>query len=717
MHHRLLLEFALPALAWMPLASATPANAPSHLFEGRDLFGLQWATEPQIRPDGGTIAYVRMSYDILSDRARSAIWLIEVNTGAQTPLTSGPGSQSALAWSPDGKRLAFVSNVPSAANPGEVRAELLVRWLATGQTARVADLAFAPESLAWSPDGRFIAFTDFTPDDKATLGAAPAKPEGATWAAPLGIITDVTYRADGAGYLKPGYTHAFVVSAEGGAPRQLSFGAFNEAGPISWSADGRFLYMSGNRTENWRLEPLHSEIYRVALADGALSALTNGTGPKNAPIVSPDGSHIAYLGFADQLLSYQDLHLYVMDRDGRNLRPISDGLDRSIAKAIWASDGRSLYIEYTDRAVTKIARLSLDGHIEPIAQGLSGGEFDRPYTGGSFSLAANGAVVFTSGTAERPSDLSVAYRGRVKRLTSLNEELFADKSLGKVEPLAVQSSFDHRSIDAWLVTPPKFDAHNKYPLILEIHGGPFAAYGPIFSTDDQLYTAAGYAVLYANPRGSTSYGQAFANLIHHDYPSHDYDDLMSAVDAAIARGFVDAQNLFVTGGSGGGVLTAWIVGRSDRFRAAATQKPVINWASLVLTTDVYTFMPKYWFGKPPWEDPDTYWKHSPLSLVGCVSTPTLVVVGDQDLRTPVSDSEQYYAALQLRRVPTALVKVPGASHGGLAARPSQSAAKASAILAWFDRYRAKSGIAVAGGSALSDAHPPTDTCSARRAGL
>jgi dipeptidyl aminopeptidase/acylaminoacyl peptidase len=237
--------------------------------------------------------------------------------------------------------------------------------------------------------------------------------------------------------------------------------------------------------------------------------------------------------------------------------------------------------------------------------------------------------------------------------------------------------------------PPNFDRTRKYPLILEIHGGPFAAYGPLFSTDDQLYAAAGYVVLYANPRGSTSYGAQFANLIHHDYPNHDYDDLISAVDAAIAQGNVDPDNLFVTGGSGGGVLTAWIVGKTNRFKAAATQKPVINWTSTTLTTDGYTYMSKYWFGSTPWEDPINYWKRSPLSLVGSVTTPTLVVVGEKDYRTPVSESEQYYQALQLRGIPTALVKVPGASHEGIAARPSQSAAKASAILAWFERYRGK----------------------------
>ena len=395
-----------------------------------------------------------------------------------------------------------------------------------------------------------------------------------------------------------------------------------------------------------------------------------------------------------------------MDRDGRNARLTAGGLDRSITKALWASDSRSLYVQYDDKAVTRVARVSLDGHVEPIAQGLSGGEFDRPYTGGSFTSAANRAIAFTSGSTDRPSDLSVAYRGRSRRLTNVNEDLLADKSLGKVEPLTVQSSFDHIPIAAWLVMPPNLDAARKYPLILEIHGGPFAAYGPVFATDDQLYAAAGYVVVYANPRGSTSYGEAFANLINHDYPNHDYDDLMSVVDAATARDFIDTQNMFVTGGSGGGVLTAWIVGRTDRFRAAATQKPVINWTSEVLTTDAYTYMPKYWFTKPPWEDPDAYWRHSPLSLVGCVAAPTLVVVGDQDYRTPVSDSEQYYAALQLRRVPTALVKVPGASHGGLAARPSQSAAKASAILAWFERYRAKPGV-VAANSPARDAAAQT----------
>ena len=669
--------FALAAGA----ANGAPETAPSHVFEGKDIFNLQWVEDPQIRPDGRAIAYVRMSYDIMSDRPTSTLWLMDLDTGVPTPIASGPGSHVSPRWSPDGKRLAYVSS-SEGGHP-----QLFVRWMQTGQSARITDLTEPPSGLAWSPDGRSLAFIMLLPEEKPKLGTPPRKPEGATWAEPLTVITDVAYRADGEGYLTPGYSHAFVVPADGGSPRQLTFGAFNEEGPISWTPDSRSLLLSGNRNDNWRLDPVTSQIYRVSVADATLTALTNRTGPFRSPKVSPDGSKIAYLGFEDRQLGYQNARVYVMDRDGQNSHSITDDLDRTVETLDWAADGRSLYIGYVDKAVTKVARLSLNGHLEPVAAGLAGGELDRPYTGGEFSVAANGAVAYTSGDPTHPADLAVVRGGRLTRLTQLNDNLFSYKKLGEVRPLPVSSSFDKRSIDAWLVLPPDFTSGKKYPLILEIHGGPFASYGPVFYTDDQLYAAAGYVVVYANPRGSTSYGEEFANFINHDYPSHDYDDLMSAVDTAIATGYVNPDELFVTGGSGGGVLTAWIVGKTHRFRAAATQKPVINWASFSLTTDIVTYVPKYWFGKLPWEDPQSYWQHSPLSLVGNVTTPTLVVVGDQDFRTPVSDSEQYYEALKLRGVPTALVKVPGASHGGLAARPSQSAAKASAILDWYQRYR------------------------------
>lgn len=681
----LLLTTSLPAVA-QNLATPTPAattEQPSRLFTGADLFGLEMADSPQISPDGARVAYVRQSGDVMADKMRSAIWLVDVKTGEQVPL-AGSGAQFSPVWSPDGKRLAYVG-AEEGGSP-----QLYVRWMDSGATARITGLPDSPSSLAWSPDGKQIAYVMHVPGEPTKFGEAPAKPEGAKWAEPLEVIDRVTYRADGDGYLKPGVDQVFIVAADGGAPRQLTFGKFDVSGPLSFAPDGRTLVLSSNRRADWEREPNDSEVFALDVATGTLTQLTKRYGPDHGAVVSPDGSKIAYLGYDDTHQSYQPDVLYVMDRDGTNAKALTAGLDRSIEDVQWAADGRSVYVAFDDKAVRKVARVDLAGKLTVLAEGLAGGGLDRPYTGGSFSASRGGVIAWTgdmSGGA-RPANLFVGKR----QVTQLGETLLAGKTLGKVEPLDVTAS-DGRKIGAWLVLPPGYQAGKRVPLILEIHGGPHTAYGPVFSSDDQLYAAHGYAVLFTNPRGSTSYGSDFANLIDKAYPGDDYTDLMSAVDAAIAKGVADPDNLFVTGGSGGGVLTSWIVGKTDRFKAAATQKPVINWISEALTMDGTGYTSRYWFRKQPWEDPMSYWNRSPLSLVGNVKTPTMVVVGSEDFRTPVSESEQYYAALQIRGVPTALVKVPGASHGGFTARPSQSAAKASAILAWFDKYRTDAGKA------------------------
>ena len=690
--------FAATALA-SPLSSK-PVDGPSRYFTGADLFNLEVATDPQISPDGRTIAYVRKSNEIMTDKARPTIWLVDAATGQQRPLLAGPGSYSSPRWSPDGQRLAYV-----AADGGSP--QLYVRWMASGESARITGLPDSPDSIVWSPDGRRIAYSMFVPDDGPKLGKAPDKPEGAKWADPLQIIDAVTYRFDGAGYFKPGYQQIFWVPADGGAPAQLTFGPTNAGAQVSWTPDSRSVLFSANLGKDWEREPNESEIYRLSIDGGQPVALTNRKGPDFQPVVSPDGRLIAYVGNDDDGRANKDNKLYVMSLDGSGKRVITPSFDRSVGNPIWSSDSRSVYVQYDEHGSNRVARVGLDGSVRDVATALTGSGLDRPYSGGEYSVSTNGAVAVTTGDNLHPSDVGIASGGAVRKLTHLNQQLEA-KVMGQPQKLAVTSSYDKRPIDAWMITPPDFDANKKYPLILEIHGGPWAAYGPSFSTDDQLYAAAGYVVIYANPRGSTSYGQAFADEIEQNYPGHDYDDLMSAVDAAIATGHVDPNNLFVTGGSGGGVLTAWIVGKTDRFRAAATQKPVIDLASFALTTDFAAGFSPYWRKARPWEDPQGYWKYSPLSLVGNVKTPTLVVVGSDDYRTPVSESEQYYTALQMRRIPTALVKVPGASHGSIAARPSQAAAKAAAILAWFDKYRtdkaAAQPIAEAGAAFPASAH-------------
>ena len=673
-----ILAAPVPALAQAAKqAAAAPADGPVRAFTGQDLFGLAIAADPQISPDGRRIVYVRRSADIRSDRMQSSLWLIDVASGRQTPFATRGAMPR---WSPDGSRIAYV------AADGD-SAQLFVRWVdAGGPATAVTNLPDAPSSLAWSPDGTRLALVANVAGAPTTLGTAPAKPEGATWAPPLEVIDRVTYRADGPGYIKPGYDHVFVVAADGGAARQLTFGRYDDGGPLSWSSDGRSILFSAIRGPDADRQVLNSEVIAVDAASGAMRTLTSRDGPDQAPIAAPGGDRLAWIGFDDHRRSYENVELYVGGSDGAAPRSLTAGLDRSIEDAVWAADGRSLYASYDDKGQRKVARIGLDGRITPLVDNVQGGGIDRPYTGGSFSVSRNGVIAYTGGDATAPADVWVQAGGRTRRLTQLNAVSLAAKALAPVRKIAVTAP-DGRPIDAWLATPAGRVPGQRVPLILEIHGGPNSAYGPSFASDVQLYAAAGYAVLWTNPRGSTSYGAEFANLIDKNYPSTDYDDLMAAVDAAVADGTADPANLFVTGGSGGGVLTAWIVGKTDRFRAAATQKPVINWISEALTMDATLFTSRYWFSKLPWEDPMSYWRRSPLSLVGNVKTPTMVVVGSEDYRTPVSESEQYYAALQIRGVPTALVKVPGASHGGFTARPSQSAAKASAIIAWFDRYR------------------------------
>ena len=669
---------ALLVACAVPSGATSPAR-PSAIFTATDLFGLEAAADPQISPDGRTIVYVRRSNDVMTDRQRSTLWAIDVRTGEQTPLVAGPGTHGGARWSPDGTRLAYVSTADGGA-------QIYVRWMANGATARITSLPGTPQSIAWSPNGASLAYIFGVPSSAASLGTTASKPEGAQWAAPLQVITKLVYRQDEGGYSAPSFDHVFVVPADGGAPRQLTFGDYDEGGPLAWSRDGRRILYSSNRLADAERNPLSSDIYTVDATTGATTQLTHGKGPVGNPVVSPDGRSIAYTGFDDRYLGNQNLLLSVMDADGSHARVLTAGLDRSVDAPVWSGDGKAIYVRYEDRGGVKVGRVGLDGSTRIVADGLAQSAFDRPYSGGSFSVARDGTVAFTGGNAYRPADVMLAGSKAARRLTRLNEDMLAVKTLAQVTPFTVASSYDKLPIDAWMVTPPGFDPARRYPMILEIHGGPFSAYGPSFSTDDQLYAAAGYVVVYANPRGSTSYGEAFANQIHHSYPAHDYDDLMSVVDAAIAKGHVDPARLYVTGGSGGGLLTAWIVGKTDRFKAAAAQKPVIDWSSFVLTADQTNFFAKYWFGSFPWEDPQGYWARSPLSLVGNVKTPTLVVVGSNDFRTPVTEAEQFYTALKLRGVPTALVKVPGANHEDLAGRPSQSGAKAAAILAWFAQY-------------------------------
>lgn len=663
-------------------AAVGTAQTSGDRFTMRDVFELEWAADPQIAPDARRVVYVRSGYDIMTDRTRSDLWMLSADGSDHRALTAGSASYFSPRWSPDGTRLLYGST-----KDGGV--ELWLRWMDTGQEAKLTNLTSSPHSVSWSPDGRWIAFTMFVEGDPSPSFALPMpkQPDGADWGPPFRLIDEVHYRQDGEGYVRPGHTHVFVLPVEGGTPRQLTSGAYDYGAP-SWTPDGRALLVSANRHEEREYDPADSEIYEIGVADGALRQLTNRHGPDAAPVASPDGRLIAYLGFDDHYQGYQVTHLYVMNRDGSNPHLVAGTFDRDIGDLVWDRAGKGLFFDYDDQGNTKVGYVALDGTVKTLAGDVGGLSIGRPYSGGSFSVASNGTFAFTHSRPDHPADVALGRDGQnVRRLTHLNDDLLAHKELGQVEELWWQSSHDGRRIEGWVVKPPGFEPGKKYPMILEIHGGPFADYGDRFTAEIQLYAAQGYVVLYSNPRGSTSYGEEFGNLIHHAYPSYDYDDLMSGVDAVLAQGYVDPDQLYVTGGSGGGVLTSWIVGHTNRFRAAAVQKPVINWYSFVLTSDGSVFFTKYWFAGLPWDQLANYMTRSPIQYVGNVTTPTMVINGEQDYRTPISEAEQWYEALKLRRVPTAMVRVPDAGHG-IANRPSNLIGKVAYVLGWFDKYKA-----------------------------
>lgn len=650
-------------------------------FNYLDIFDVEYVSDPQISPDGNSIVYVRNQFDVMTDKRYTNLWTIGFDGSDHRALTSGKNNNGNPRWSPDGRRLAYFSGE-------EGSQQIFIRWMDTGQTTAITNLMESPGNLKWSPDGKWIAFTKRVLSPKPSIGKVPPPPDGAEWSASWKVIDHVGYKRDGAGFLESGYTHIFIVSAEGGGPRQITSGDYAHNAPV-WTPDGRSLIFSANRGEDPERDPNNTHIFEIDIETGELTQITEGRGPHNNPQISPNGQLIAYTGYEDRFVGYQRTRLYIINRDGSDPREIAVVLDRDVSNVRWESGNRGLFFQYDDRGNTRMAYTDLNGAVTGLAENIGGVSFGRPYSGGTYTVAENGRFVFTMTGPYHPADIAVGQHpvpGDIRRLTSLNENLIKGKELGRVEEVWYPSSHDGAEIHGWIIYPPDFDPGKKYPLILEIHGGPYANYGPRFTPELQLMASQGYVVLYTNPRGSTSYGEKFAAWINHNYPSEDYDDLMSGVDYMLEKEYIDEKELFITGGSGGGVLTSWSIGKTDRFAAAVVAKPVINWYSFALTADLYPFFSKYWFTEMPWDDPEQYLRFSPISLVGNVTTPTMILTGEEDYRTPMSESEQYYQALQLQGVESVLVRVPAASHY-IAARPGNLIRKVAYIVGWFDRYR------------------------------
>ncbi|PDH43559.1 MAG: peptidase S9 family protein [Rhodothermaeota bacterium MED-G18] len=663
-------------LLFICLSSANAQN----IFENLDVFDLQYVRDPQISPDGTKIVYVRTEMDIMKDGRSSSLWIINSDGTHHQKLTSNSYSESNPVWSPDGNRISFISNSDDGNG-----SEIFVYWTDSRQYSSISQLDGSPRSLKWSRDGKNIAFIMFVPEKTLQLVSPPRKPKNAKWAEKPRITDRLKHEADGSGYMREGFSQLFYISSQGGKPKQVTSEKYNHYS-YDWMSDSDGFIFSSNYTENWEYDFRNSEIYSISIDGSNLNILTDRDGPDRGGVVSPDGELIAYLGYNDKVQTYQISKLSIMNIDGTNKRELEIGLDRSVSSLTWSSDGKSLYFMYDDEGNTKVAVTNLSGETKTLFGDLGGTAIGRPYGGGSFSISNNGKVSYTITSPYHPADIAV-YQGKyTNKITSLNEDLFKGKDLGEIEEIWYKSTVDGRRIQGWIAKPPGFSPNKKYPLIVENHGGPISNYGDRFSPEILLYSAAGYVVFYPNPRGSTSYGEEFGNLLYRNYPGDDYHDVMDGVDKVINLGYVDKDNLFVTGGSAGGIMTAWIIGKTNRFKASAVIKPVMNWISKTLVADNYFGYAHSRYEGQPWENFNHYWSFSPISLVGNIETPTMVMVGLNDLRTPPSESKQLYHALKLRKIETVYVEIPGAYHN-ISNKPSQLITKIDHILYWFNKYR------------------------------
>ena len=632
---------------------------------------LSWEDiqNPQLSNDGKEIIYTRRWVDAINDNWENSLWIMNVDGKKNRFLVDG----SSPKWSPDGTKIAFLA-------PGKQGGtQIFVRWMdAEGAVSQVSRVNDSPSNIIWSPDGNSIAFQMVVPPDDDGLWKInmPPKPDKADWTAKPTIIEQLNYRRDRVGYRPKGYRHIFVIPADGGTPHRLTHGNWH-SDSFKWMPDGKTIVFQSLRIEDAEYQWRESEIYSVDVKSGNIRQLSNRKGPDRGPVPSPDGKYIAYTGHDWSDDTYIEEGIYFMKSDGSKPEKIAEEMGRRPGNLTWSEDGSGVYYTASMNGTSNLYFAPLSGKPRPVTKGN--------HILRITDIGKRGLVVGTLSSYHVPKNL-VSFRIRkpsqIQTIYVSNKTHLSEVKLGEVEEIWYKS-VDDFNIQGWIVKPPDFTPSKKYPLILRIHGGPHAMYNVGFDFKNQNHVANGYVVLYTNPRGSSGYGSAFGNAIKNAYPDKDFNDLMAGVNEVISRGYIDERNLFVYGGSGGGVLTSWIVGHTDRFTAAVSKAPVVNWMSFVGTTDGSSWY--YNFENLPWEDPSEHLRRSPLMYVGNVTTPTMLMTGEKDLRTPMGQTEEFYQALKLRKVPTAMIRLTDGWHSR--SWPPTNFIRVQLYLRnWFERF-------------------------------
>ena len=673
----------LLALFLAPAIARAQETASDTLLTVNHYLDWEQVADPQISPDGSQIVYTRRWVNKIEDRWDSGLWIMNADGTRNRFLVKGSNAR----WSPDGTRIAYFTD-------GEPKGtQIFVRWMdAEGATSQVTRVAENPGGLSWAPDGRSLAFTMLVKSESPWRISMPAAPEGAKWTPAPRIVDRLHYRRDRSGYIEQGTTQLFLVPAEGATPRQLTSGEFgsSELGAglsYDWTPDGRTIVFDGLREADADYRYRESYIYAVDVASGAVRQMVLKKGGWSGPVVSPDGRSVAFSGHEEGRESYRADEVWVVGIDGSGMRVLTT-YDRDPGALRWSPDGSGVYFALAEQGTSNVYFAGVRGSARRVTDGthmLSLGSLSRDLT-----------AVGTRSDPDEPTDVvrfSLRRPQPITRLTNVNADVLAGVRLGSLEEIWYTSSGGAR-VQGWIIKPPGFDATKKYPLLMEIHGGPHGMYNVGFSYQLQNFAANGYVVLYTNPRGSTGYGSAFGNAIERAYPSVDYDDLMAGVDSVVGRGYVDTQRMYVGGCSGGGVLSSWVIGHTTRFAAAAVRCPVINWLSMAGQTDIPLFTYAF-FDAPFWEKPEQWIKQSSLTYVGNVKTPTLLMTGELDLRTPMPQTEEYYAALKMLKVPVVMLRFNGEYHG-TSSKPSNFLRTQLYMMSWYQKHRLGSEAAASG---------------------
>jgi acylaminoacyl-peptidase len=630
----------------------------------------------EIHPDGKSAVVTVDWNDPMTDASYTDLYAVTAGGGARA-LTRGSHRNREARFSRDGSKLAYLSDRGG-------KTQIIVRDWASGSERALETGTEAPSQIAWSPDGKWIAYFQFVPEAPDWAPAMPAKPDGARWAPDAVAVTKLRWTFDGSGVARPGSSRIFAVSVDGGKPRQISSRPYFhtsylfEPAELIWSADGSAVIAAAVQGEQdgWG-NYQGGELYSFPLAGGKPTPLTEAKGHEALARVSPDGRWLAWSGFPWKHQGYTVTRLYVQPSAGGPARKLTGDWDRDVAAPTWAPDSDSIYHLSDDQGSTNLHRVKLDGTRVAVTRG------ERRLS--SFSVARNGAIAAIESLSDQPARVVfVDVAGRATPVFDPNAEQFGGCRWSRAEEVRL-TSFDDRKIQGWVVKPPGFDASKRYPMLVSIHGGPHGMYGVNFSHEFQMYAGRGYVVLYTNPRGSTGYGEEFGNVIQYRWPGDDIKDVLAAADHVIQQGYIDPQRTVVLGGSGGGLMTTWMVTETDRFQAAVALYPVTNWFTHIGSDDNGMFVGSVYRRAWGWQNPQDYMDRSPIFRVSKVKTPTMLITGEEDWRTPIAQSEEFYRALKVQGIDTVFVRVPGEGHG-FRKHPSHRIASYVHASAWFEKY-------------------------------